>query len=510
MRALGLREMILKYCQGFMQYIRSRGIKWQPAMIDYVLVGELGRNGMVHGGDLCQFCSQYIEVSGILSRKPKERSVFIYDRIIKTRGGVKRIPSDAKTRMDELEVRTNGISVTSVTIQLKHGGTDCPVNLRALSRDIPKNCANVLVRGVLDVQLNYLGEGQFFIKSPVITAEIAEPMEVERSLIQSFIDHPNFLDNLRSAVCKYKPADLYHNPVLAGILSIVSPCLSVLLVGEPGVGKSVISWIIYLFSQRVKRPSARMCGRGVTVAGILGPANGPDLQAGLISLGDGEGMLWVVEESDKVSKEVLDVIEELKCYGKIVFGRGRYAKVQLQIKSLSVFATANFPSTYKPSQGFDAMHSGIQFHLVFPMREHYSSAATVADSVLGIHTKEARKVTQREDECDSEVDRSDDHCTREYRMAVEIVRLAINHKVVWTEEALDRVHELTITMWRWYEANKWVFRRVGPITSEAMIRVAEALAKLHLSERVEESHIQIAYRMIISQKVPEDVNDEGV
>lgn len=506
LRALELRKKILNYCQYFVQHMNSNGIDWQPAMIDYELVGALGRNEIIDGRDLRRFCGQYVEVSGILSRKD-ERAVFVYDRIIKTPQGVfQRIRSAAKTPMDCSEVCTNGISVTSATIQMKHGGTDCPVNLRVPSSDIPSNCAEVKVRGILHVgALNLYGEGQFIIKSPVFVTEDDEPMEVDRSLIQGFTQEPQFLDKLSEAVCDMTPADRYRDQVLAGILSIVSPCLSVLLVGDPGVGKSVLVRRINNFAKMVGMPAAVLCGRGVTVAGILGPANGPDLKAGLISMGDDRGALWVLEETDKVPKDVIAIVKELMCHGKIVIGKGNYAKLQLQIRGLSVLATANFPSRYKPSDGFDAAtNCNLPFHLVFLMREQHSSAAAVADSVLKIHTREARKITEKEDrELDSTVDRSNDHCTRAYNTAVDIVRLAMDKQVEWTDDALDKVHELTLAMRRWRAANESIFRRVGPITAEAMIRLSEALAKIHLSDEVKVSHIERAYKMVESQKVDE-------
>ncbi len=295
----------------------------------------------------------------------------------------------------------------------------------------------------------------------------------------------------------------------------VRPDIHVLLIGDPGTAKSQLLYYVYKLAPK----AVFVGGKGSTGAGLTATAEkdefgegGWTLKAGALVLASGG--VAMIDEFDKMNPEDRSNIHEAMEQQRISIAK---AGIVTQFKSeTAILAAAN------PKYGrFDEYSSLIEqfnipptilsrFDLIFPikdvldrerdkkMAEHILSAHQVA-SVLSTRSKGVLESEELEEKIEKITPAIEPELLRKY---IAYARKYISP--VLTEEAMGRIKN-------YYADLRAMGKKQGtvPVTPrqlEALVRLAEASAKVRLSDKVlvEDADRAITLHELVMQEVATD------
>ncbi|QLJ52916.1 MAG: DNA replication helicase protein MCM [Candidatus Fermentimicrarchaeum limneticum] len=272
--------------------------------------------------------------------------------------------------------------------------------------------------------------------------------------------------------------------------------IHVLLIGDPGISKTrMLQYIANLAPK-----SIYVSGKAVTSAGLTATAEkdelgdgGWTLKAGALVLASGG--LASIDEFDKIRPEELAAMHEvMESQSVSVAKAGIVAKFNAKT---SILAAANpkygrFDPTRYPAEQFDLPPTILsRFDLIFPIKDILDEEKDrkLASFILDQHTiagKRVEKTITEEEEIRPPI---------ESDMLRKYVAYARKKVIpVLTPEASDKIREYYVEL-----------RKIGamqgavPITPryiEGMVRLAEASAKIRLSNRVELADADRAIRLM--------------
>lgn len=298
--------------------------------------------------------------------------------------------------------------------------------------------------------------------------------------------------------------------------------IHMLLIGDPGVGKSQMLSYVYNVAPRAVQSS----GKGSSAAGLtasavqddFGGGNQWSLEAGALVLADGG--IAIIDEIDKMSSSDRSSIHEALEQQRVSVAK---AGINSTLNTrCSLLAAAN-PSEgrwdqYEPlSQQIDLSPPLIsRFDLIFTVEDKQSEEvdSNIAQHIISNHRvgAELNELSNGEpvSEIDLETSGANDVIDDEQR---EEVTANIDSETMRKYVALGRSMNPTLTD----EASKFIEERyveiragnsedeeenrAVPITArklEALVRLSEAVARMYLSETVEKKHAQIAYETVMA------------
>ncbi|MBN3036952.1 MAG: minichromosome maintenance protein MCM [Candidatus Diapherotrites archaeon] len=284
----------------------------------------------------------------------------------------------------------------------------------------------------------------------------------------------------------------------------VRPDIHILLIGDPGTGKSQLIYYIYQLAPK----GVFVGGKSASGAGLTATAEKDEfaeggwvLKAGALVLASGG--IAAVDEFDKMSTEDRSSMHEAMEQQRISIAK---AGIVTQFKSeTAVLAAANpkfgrFDNYASPAEQFNIPPSLLsRFDLIFPIRDVLDEEKDrkLAQHVLNGHqiiglnsTNRKGIMTQEEFEAAEERIKPtlEPDLLRKY--------IAYSRKYIapiLTREAMDKIEDYYVDL-----------RRVGkqqgavPVTArqlEALVRIGEASARGRLSERVEVEDADRAIRL---------------
>ncbi len=295
----------------------------------------------------------------------------------------------------------------------------------------------------------------------------------------------------------------------------VRPDIHILLIGDPGTAKSQLLYYVYKLAPK----AVFVGGKGSTGAGLTATAEkdefgegGWTLKAGALVLASGG--IAMIDEFDKMSPEDRSNIHEAMEQQRISIAK---AGIVTQFKSeTAILAAAN------PKYGrFDEYSTLVEqfnipptilsrFDLIFPikdildterdkkMAEHILSAHQVA-SILSTKRKGVLETEELEEKIEQITPAIEPELLRKY---IAYARKYISP--VLTEEAMDKIK-------RYYADLRAMGKKLGtvPVTPrqlEALVRLAEASAKVRLSDKVlvEDAERAIALHDLVMREVATD------
>lgn len=269
--------------------------------------------------------------------------------------------------------------------------------------------------------------------------------------------------------------------------------INVLLLGDPSVAKSQF----LKFVDRVAPISVYTSGKGSSAAGLTAsvikdPSSGEfQLEGGAMVLADG-GVVCI-DEFDKMRPQDRVAIHEAMEQQTISIAKAGITTI-LNSRS-SVLAAANplmgrYDDLKHAAEQIDFQSSILsRFDSIFIVRDHRNEQAdkAIANHVVGLHMHGTSKTQQAEGDISLDL----------LRKYVCHARMKVQPKL--SEEACHRLQNLYVTD-RAQSKDQRVNKKTNgiPITVrqlEAIIRISEAIAKIHLEPMVTIRHVTEAHRL---------------
>lgn len=269
--------------------------------------------------------------------------------------------------------------------------------------------------------------------------------------------------------------------------------INVLLLGDPSVAKSQF----LKFVDRVAPISVYTSGKGSSAAGLTAsvikdPSSGEfQLEGGAMVLADGG--IVCIDEFDKMRPQDRVAIHEAMEQQTISIAKAGITTI-LNSRS-SVLAAANplmgrYDDLKHAAEQIDFQSSILsRFDAIFIVRDHRNESAdrAIANHVVGLHMHGTNKTANAEGDISLEL-------LRKY-----VCHARMKHQPKLSEEACHRLQNLYVTD-RAASKDQRVNKKTNgiPITVrqlEAIIRLSEAIAKIHLEPIVTVRHVTEAHRL---------------
>lgn len=263
--------------------------------------------------------------------------------------------------------------------------------------------------------------------------------------------------------------------------------MHVLLIGDPGSGKSQLLKMI----ARIAPKGRYVSGKGVSGAGLTAAVvkdeflGGWSLEAGALVLSSNG--FCCIDELDKMSREDTSAMHEALEQQSVSISK---ANIQATLRAeTTVLAAANpkfgrFDSYKLIGEQINLPPTLInRFDLIFPIKDlpNKEKDGVMAEHILSLH--------QNPEEIKTDIDP---------KLLKKYIAYARRIKPVITDSALKELKEYYITMRNSGQVEEGGVRSI-PITArqlEALIRLAEASAKIRLSDKVAKKDAQRAIELI--------------
>ncbi|MBR9675826.1 minichromosome maintenance protein MCM [Candidatus Woesearchaeota archaeon] len=250
----------------------------------------------------------------------------------------------------------------------------------------------------------------------------------------------------------------------------------ILLVGDPGAGKSQL-----LTRMSKIAPKARfVSGKGASGAGLTASVvkdeflGGWALEAGALVLAN-KG-LCMIDELDKMTKEDRSAMHEALEQQTVTINK---ANIQATLRSeTTVLAAAN--PKYGRFDPFETIPKQIdlpstllnRFDLIFPIRDipHKDRDGDMAKFILSLHKN--IDLLKGKEEIDSDL----------FKKYISYAKQRV--RPVLTDEAIEEIQNYYVNMRNSSQEGEYSAIPISPRQLEALIRLAEASAKIRLSDKV--------------------------
>ena len=251
--------------------------------------------------------------------------------------------------------------------------------------------------------------------------------------------------------------------------------MHILLIGDPGVAKSRMLQYV----DKIAPKSIYVTGKGTTGAGLTATAEKDEFAEGAWTLKAGAlvlagGGIAAIDELDKMSKEDRSAMHEAMEQQTISIAKeGIVTKFKA---NTSILAASNpkfsrFDPYKTPAEQFDIPPTLIsRFDLIFPIKDivDVEQDKRIADHILKMHGTE--------EEVESIKPQIDEDLFRKY-----ISYSRRNIKPMLTPDAMEKIKEYYVTL---RSSSHGGAVPATPRQLEALVRLAEASAKMRLSEKV--------------------------
>ncbi len=263
--------------------------------------------------------------------------------------------------------------------------------------------------------------------------------------------------------------------------------IHIMMIGDPGVAKSVI----LTFMANISPKGRYVVGKSTSGAGLTASVvrdeylKGWSLEAGAMVLAN-KGLV-AIDELEKMDQTDQSAMHEAMEQQTVTISK---ANVQATLRAAtSVLAAANPKfGRFDPSQGIPQQINLPpalinRFDIIFTMRDipNLSNDTKVADHILEEHQKEAKDMIIDKDL---------------FRKYIAYARQRVNPKL--TDESVQKMKEFYVGL-RNRPMIEGQEMRTIPISARqlnSLIRMAEAAAKLRMSERVEVEDAQVAIKLL--------------
>jgi DNA replicative helicase MCM subunit Mcm2 (Cdc46/Mcm family) len=276
--------------------------------------------------------------------------------------------------------------------------------------------------------------------------------------------------------------------------------IHVLIIGDPGIAKSqMLLYAKSLHHKAIYTSAKSSSAAGLTAAVLANTDKKGDfqtrfhIQPGAMVLASGS--ICCLDEFDKIEETDRDVLHEAMEQQTVSIHK---AGLNAQLPCVtSVLAAANpimgrYQSTLTLQQNLNMPDSILsRFDLIYVVKDHGNSVADrkLAESIVGRH-RMMNGGQEQEAQADEKKNDRFNHA-----FISDFIACVRTRSVKLTDEAIKKLQYEYVNLRKVHSDSKtWI----TPRSLQAMIRLSEACAKVHLSDQVREEHVQTACELILS------------